>query len=362
MNESLKDVVIIVPSYKPDHKLQDVIAGLLSHNFEHIVIVNDGSGSEYDSIFQKASSHEECTLLTHEVNKGKGCALKTAYTYCLEHFKDCAGVITVDGDNQHHPDDILKCARKMKQTKDTVVLGARDFSDPKVPFRSRFGNIMTRTIFRLFCGIKITDTQTGLRGTPFSHLDFMTKVAGERYEYETNVLLEMKANKIPFEEVIIQTIYIDDNDSSHFNPIVDSFKIYKTIFAFFTSSFLSSLIDLGLFYLLISILTIFSPNASWNIFIATALARLCSSFCNYQMNRRKVFKSGDSGSLGRYYLLCFVQFFASAGLVSLVSSMFPSGSFGKTIIKGIVDITLFFLSYQIQKKWVFKDRKKTESI
>ena len=356
MNDLLKDVVIIVPSYKPDHKLLDVIQGSLHHNFKRILVINDGSPKEYDSIFEKATSHEECTLITHEVNKGKGCALKTAYTYCLEHFSDCKGVITVDGDNQHHPDDIFKCAQKMMQSEDVVILGARDFSASDVPFRSRFGNIMTRTIFRLFCGIKITDTQTGLRAIPFSHLDFMTKVSGERYEYETNVLLEMKANRIPFEEVIIQTIYIEDNDSSHFNPIVDSFKIYKTIFAFLASSFLSSLIDLGLFYVIISILSVFSPHASENIFIATALARLCSSFCNYQMNRHKVFKSGNRGSLGRYYLLCFVQFLASAGLVSLLSSCFVAGSLGKTLIKGVVDIALFFLSYQIQKKWVFKTK------
>lgn len=362
MNKPIQDVVIIVPSYKPDEKLLEVVDGLLHHNFKRILIINDGSPKEHDAIFEKAASHEECTLVTHEINKGKGCALKTAYAYCLEHFSDCKGVITVDGDNQHHPEDILKCAARMNETKNTVILGARDFSDPKVPFRSKFGNIMTRTIFRLFCGIKITDTQTGLRAIPFSHLEFMTKVAGERYEYETNVLLEMKANKVPFEEVTIRTIYIDDNDSSHFNPIVDSFKIYKTIFAFFASSFISSLIDLGLFYVILRLLTIISPHASWNIFIATAVARLCSSYCNYQMNRQKVFKSGDSGSLGRYYALCVVQFFASAGLVSLISSGLPVGSFGKTIVKGIVDITLFFLSYQIQKRWVFKNNKKTESV
>lgn len=354
MNKNIQDVVIIVPSYKPDHKLLDVIQGLQKHHFKQILVINDGSPKEYDSVFQKVTSHDECILIHHEVNQGKGCALKTAYAYCLEHFSNCAGVITVDGDNQHHPDDILKCANKLLESVNSVILGARDFSSSHVPFRSKFGNIITRLIFRLGCGIKITDTQTGLRAIPASYLKFMIEVAGERYEYETNVLLEMKANKIPFEEVTIQTIYIDDNDSSHFNPIVDSFKIYKTIFAFMTSSFLSSLIDLGLFYIFISILTAISNQTSANIFIATAVARLCSSYFNYQMNRQKVFKSGDKHSFIRYYLLCFVQFFASALLVTLVTSLFPSGSFGKTLLKGIVDVGLFFLSYQIQKRWVFK--------
>ena len=134
------------------------------------------------------------------------------------------------------------------------------------------------------------------------------------------------------------------------------YVLHKTIFAFVTSSFLSSLIDLGLFYVFISILSMFSTHASQNIFIATAIARICSSYFNYQMNRQKVFKSGDNKSFVRYYILCFVQFFASAFLVSLISSFFTAGSFGKTIFKGIVDVGLFFLSYQIQKRWVFKKR------
>ena len=354
MNENLQNVVIIVPSFKPDTKLIEVIQGLHTRNFKQILVINDGSPEEYNSIFEKAASYEECTIISHEINRGKGCALKTAYNYCLQYFPNCAGVITVDGDNQHHPDDILKCSNKLLEKENCVILGARDFSASHVPFRSKFGNIMTRFIFRLGCGIKITDTQTGLRAIPASYLKFMTEVSGDRYEYETNVLLEMKANNIPFEEVTIQTIYIDDNDSSHFNPIVDSFKIYKTIFAFITSSFLSSLIDLGLFYIFISILSAVSTHASANIFIATAVARLCSSYFNYQINRTKVFKSGDNRSFIRYYLLCFVQFFASAILVSLISSIFASGSLGKTILKGIVDVALFFLSYQIQKRWVFK--------
>ena len=151
-----------------------------------------------------------------------------------------------------------------------------------------------------------------------------------------------------------RTIYLDENDSSHFNPLRDSIRIYKTIFAFAASSFASSLIDLVLFYLCISFLARMIPEGAWNIAIATAAARVCSSLFNYNMNRQKVFRSGSKNSIIKYYILCVMQFAASAGLVSLVSCLFPAGSLGKTLIKAVMDVLLFLLSYQIQREWVFR--------
>ena len=224
----------------------------------------------------------------------------------------------------------------MKEKPDHVILGARDFSAKEVPFRSRFGNVLTKGVFRFVCGIKITDTQTGLRAIPARFLPVMMEIEGSRYE------------------VTIRTIYLDENDSSHFNPLRDSIRIYKTIFAFAASSFASSLIDLVLFYLCISFLARMIPEGAWNIAIATAAARVCSSLFNYNMNRQKVFRSGSKNSIIKYYILCVMQFAASAGLVSLVSCLFPAGSLGKTLIKAVMDVLLFLLSYQIQREWVFR--------
>lgn len=114
------------------------------------------------------------------------------------------------------------------------------------------------------------------------------------------------------------------------------------------------MLDLALFYLSISLLTYFMPQGKWNIFMATAVARVCSSLCNYLLNSKKVFHSRNKTSLVRYYLLCALQFTASAGLVSIASLLIHAGSIGKTIIKAIVDTTLFLISYQIQREWVFK--------
>lgn len=356
MNDFIKNMAVILPSYKPDEKLLSVLEGLTQKGFSDIIIVNDGSGSGFEELFQKAAARPNVTLLTHPENRGKGRALKTAFSYCMENRPSCTGVITVDGDNQHHPDDIMACCQKLSETPEQIILGARSFSSEEVPLRSRLGNIITKNVFRFACGIKITDTQTGLRAVSRQYLPLLLEISGERYEYETNMLLEMKTHNIPFAEVTIRTIYLDDNDSSHFNPLKDSIKIYRTIFAFLASSLVSSLLDLALFYLFISLLTYLFPEGLWNIVIATGGARIISSLCNYLLNCKKVFRSKNKSSLARYYLLCALQFAASAGLVSLASSLLRAGNLGKTLIKAVIDVLLFLISYQIQREWVFKKK------
>ena len=346
---------VIIPSYRPDGKLIEVVRKLREKGFGDIILVDDGSGDEFRQIFGEVSLFFFFTVLTHQENRGKGSALKTAFGYCIRERSECNGVITVDGDDQHHIEDIMACCARLQEKPDHVILGARDFGAKEVPFRSRFGNILTRGIFRIACGIQITDTQTGLRAIPACYLRDMMEIEGNRYEYETNMLLEMKARGIPFEEVEIRTIYLNENNSSHFNPLKDSFRIYYTIFTFAGSAAASSSIDLFLFYLATGLLTRMKPEGAWNIAAAAIAARAGSSLFNYHINRRKVFGRGNRSSAVRYYMLCVLQLAVSVGIVSGISFLFPTGNFGKTLIKALADIILFLISYQIQREWVFQE-------
>ncbi len=358
MNGDFKKVTIVLPSLNPDEKLNKVVDGLLSAGFEDIVLVNDGSDEAHLEPFRQAAAHKEVTLLTHEVNKGKGRALKTAFSYVVDNRKQTAGVITVDGDNQHTVKDIRACAEKMLECKDKVILGCRDFIQDNVPWKSRVGNVSTSLVFRLFCGIKISDTQTGLRAIPYQYLPLMCEVEGERFEYETQMLFAIKKNHIGMEEVKIETVYLEDNASTHFDPIKDSLKIYKIIFKFMISSGTSFLIDYGIYSLLVFLI---GGNFSrgLRLFIATFAARAVSSICNYAMNKKAVFKSkaSVSRSLIRYYILCVFQTAASYGLVYLLSSLCRAGSFLEIVLKLAVDIVLFIISFQIQHRWVFKEER-----
>lgn len=351
------DVSVIVPSLNPDENLICVVDGLISAGFTDIILVNDGSLPDRLHFFDEAASHPECTVLSHEVNRGKGAALKTAFAYVLSERPDSIGVVTADGDNQHTPEDILSCAREMEAKKDHVILGARDFSLSHVPAKSRMGNRITSFVFKVACGLDISDTQTGLRAIPRSCLECFLAIEGDRFEYETNMLLAMKKNGIPFTEVKIKTVYIEKNASSHFNPIVDSIKIYKTLFKYIASSFSSFLIDILAFFILSLIFT--SAGEEGRVVLCTVIARAISSLFNFFANKIAVFKnkSGILVTFLKYYALCIPQMLVSAYAVKGVSLLFSASAPALvTLIKIVIDTVLFFLSYQIQKRWVFKSK------
>ena len=227
-----------------------------------------------------------------------------------------------------------------------------------VPPRSRFGNNCTRFVFRALCGIRITDTQTGLRALPVSYLPALAKLSGERFEYETNMLLEMKRLGLPFDEVRIQTIYNDKNSGSHFHPLRDSIKIYAVIFRFMLSSGICSLIDIGLFTLINLLTAPLFSSTELRILTATAGARVVSSLVNFLVNRSGVFRSGKNirRAAVRYYTLAACQLIASYLCVNGIALLFGGGaSVWQTVIKIIVDTALFFVSFGIQRDWVYAD-------
>lgn len=349
------NVVVIIPSLNPDEKLKQVVDGLVSRGFEDIVIVNDGSDDEHTEPFRILENYSQCTILTHKVNMGKGRALKDAFLFVSENRKGIDGVITVDGDNQHGTEDIINCGKRLAEVKDKVILGVRDFSGDDVPFKSKFGNGMTSFVFKFACGLNISDTQTGLRAIPYRYLDEFSGIKGERFEYETNMLLELKSQSIPFEEVKIETIYINENETTHFHPIRDSLKIYKIIFAFIFSSITASVIDIAMFTVVSFIIGNKLEDYS-KILIATISARAVSSLFNFTMNRKAVFKSEESlkKSMIKYYVLCVMQMMASYGLVFLTSRLFGLGDGLTSVAKAVIDTILFFISFRIQRLWVFK--------
>jgi glycosyltransferase involved in cell wall biosynthesis len=364
----LNRITVVLPSLDPDAKLLTVIDGLLEYGFTDIVLVNDGSNPENMHYFEEAAGHPEVHLLHHEINRGKGAALKTAFRWVLENRTDSLGVVTVDGDNQHHPEDTRACSLHMAET-DRIVLGVRDFDQPDVPFKSRNGNKITSLVFKIFVGMAISDTQTGLRAIPGKYLPLLCDISGERFEYETNMLLEMKRRNIPFDEVKIRTVYIEENKSSHFHAVRDSWRIYKLIlrhfFLYGISSLLSAIVDAGLFALLTMVLS-GVLTGSLLTFVPTAVARIISSIMNFFMNKKMVFGSRMSTgkTMTRYFMLAvpqaIVQMLLTDGLIFLLR-ITPEQTFLRFLIYGFVMCFLFIFSFLIQQRWVFADKNESNS-
>jgi Glycosyltransferases involved in cell wall biogenesis len=336
-------MTILIPAYEPSKRLINLIYDLIDICDYHIVIVDDGSGEEFKYIFDTALSLG-CTVLKHEKNKGKGAALKTGFKYIKE-TKEDEGVVTADCDGQHLPKDIVKIAESIKEQNNIIVLGTRRFIG-KVPFRSRFGNSLTRTIFSFASGAKVYDTQTGLRGFSPQMLDWLCEVSGDRFEYEMNMLLEATPAVYSFQEVDIETVYLEQNKSSHFHPLKDSLRVYLPILKFSMYSLLSGVLD----FLLVGIIQLFTSN----LFLAVVGARICSAVFNYTVNRLYVFsKFKDASiktSLPRYFILAAFVMFANYGVIDIYYSIIGLSLF---LAKIFTEITIFFFSFWSQRKFVF---------
>lgn len=347
---------VIIPAYQPDEKLPGVVKGLVDAGIDDIIIVNDGSAAACGDIFAEVAAYPQVTLLEHEVNRGKGAALRTAFSYFAKNRPETDGAVTADADGQHIPADIIAVGEKMCDT-GGVVLGVRDFGLPDVPPRSRFGNRATCFAMRAFIGLKCTDTQTGLRAIPRRYMGVMLSVAGDRYEYETNMLIAFKDEKIPMSEHTINTVYIEDNRSSHFRPVRDSVRIYSLILKRFFKYVASSV---GCFVVEQVIQTsVFAAVKDSFSGWATELlsfgpARVVSSLLNYFINRKYVFGRGGSSAVLRYYALAAAQAAVTYGIdLGARELLGIDGSVAYTVMTVIVKVLIAFVSYRIQKEWVF---------
>lgn len=341
--------VALIPSYEPDFVLLDVVKELLDNNFT-VVVVNDGSDVKYNEVFDKLP--KEVNYLCYEKNQGKGHALKHGLTYIRDNFKDCT-VVTLDSDGQHKVSDAIKiCEECESKEQYSLILGSRKF-DKTAPFKSRFGNFMARTSFLISTHHKIYDTQTGLRAFSSNLLDMMIEVKGERYEYEMNVLLETIREKIPIIEVKIETIYINNNAGTHYNPLKDTLKIFKEVIKFSASS----LIGFGVDYASYSLLTLIpSPWEYWLV-ACNVIARIISASVNFTINYKIVFKSKENvwKAIFEYALLAlFILGCNTLFLWLLVNN----AGMNKYLAKVIVEGTMFIVSWIIQRLFVFRRRQK----
>lgn len=357
----MKKTLIVIPALNPTELLIRYVCDLNQAGVKDILVVDDGSSDRFQPIFRELEASTECKIFKHAKNLGKGRALKNAFNYYLNSYDldNFDGVITADSDGQHQVNDVLKMIDKLSQCPNSLILGCRDFDSDNVPPKSKFGNKLTKFVFKLLYGASITDTQTGLRGFPNSIIPLMVDIDGERFEYETKMLIEVIDHKVPIDEVTIETIYFDNNAETHFNPIKDSIRIYKVIFAsffkFILSSMSSFLIDIGLFQLMISLLLSMGlEKGVLLIWASTIIARIFSSYYNFTVNKNIVFNGEKriKNTIYKYYSLAIVQLALSATLVFVFWKM---TNMSETFIKIIVDTVLFLISYQIQRKWVFRN-------
>ncbi len=358
----MRDMAIVIPTLEPNDKLFSYIGQLEICGFSNIIVVNDGSNHTFNEIFQRIGERKSCTVLVHEQNFGKGAALKTGYAYIQENLPNCSGIITADSDGQHAIKDICHIAEALLHHPKTLLLGSRDFSLDNIPIKSKVGNRLSSALFFLLFAKWLPDTQTGLRGFDVSLLSKMRSISGERFEYEMQVLAICATERIPIKRIPISTIYDNNNEGTHFQPIHDSFRVAKALFGvigrYSASSGCSAIFDLGVaWFLLDFLIPIIPANPLLRIGTATIIARLGSMWVNYTINKKFVFRetSNHHKSSIKYILLCGMNVVASS---LFVYTGFLGFGLGEKAAKLLGDTILFCINYQAQRIWVFGNEGK----
>ena len=222
----MKDEIVLIPAYKPDEKMVELVHSLVREDFT-VIVVNDGSPSYHDCYFQAVAS--VAGVVTLPENRGKGAALKAGMEVIRDHHPECEIFITADADGQHSVKDILRVRDELR-TGSRFVLTVRNLSGD-IPKRSKLGNRISRIVYTTLTGHYLNDNQSGLRGFSAEHIGWMLRVGGDKYDYEMNILYHADKQAIPITTMGIDTIYLDGNRSSHFKTIPDTLRIYRKLFS-----------------------------------------------------------------------------------------------------------------------------------
>ena len=331
--------IVLIPAYKPDNTLTDLVLELSKNGME-IVVVNDGSGEEYAGVFE--SVKQTAAVVTCGRNGGKGKALKRGLKYIDSHFEKPYIIVTADADGQHRVEDIIRVARSAEENPGALTIGARTISRD-MPTRNWFGNVYTKIAFLCATGKRVGDTQTGLRGFSDKALPFMLNVRGKRYEYEMNVLMWWAHSNSKIVETPILTLYEDGNKNSHFKAVLDSIRIYWEIIKFSAPPFLCFVLDVALFALLYYICLPF-----W---AANVLARLPAALIHFFTMKTLISK------YKAFTRLSALRYAAAAIVILALNTLLLWGllALGMNAVwaKVVVDVAMFFVTFVLQRKHLY---------
>ena len=344
----MRQSVALIPAYNPGHELAAVVHKLSTSGiFRQIIVVNDGSDPNCSLHFRDVEASKGVTVLEHAVNLGKGAALKTGFNHILCQYPEVTGIVTADADGQHRPQDIIAVARQLQHSPQQLVLGVRNFSG-KVPLRSQIGNKLTQLVFRALTGYRLPDTQTGLRGIPVGFVADLLPLNTSGYDFELDMLILARTKHIDIAQVPIATVYQHGNQTSHFNPVLDSLKIYFVFLRFVVASLVTTAVSLGAFALAFGL--------TGSLLVSETTLRLVGIGIQFHLNRGMVFHSQCNwpATLLKFMILVFllgvVSYYLTLGIVDLLH-------LGILPARILTALLLYLPSFSIQRDFIFQSRE-----
>lgn len=349
----MPSLVVLIPAYEPGEPLVKLVQELAAADVRAVVVVNDGSGPDFDHYFDAVRAvGEKVIVLNHAVNLGKGAALKTGLNHCLYTYRDQAAVITVDADGQHLKDDILRVGDTLVANPNALVIGARQW-EGAIPMCCKFGNTLTRYVMFAVIGCRLTDTQTGLRGIPPVLAARLLKLKSSGYEFELDMLITARHLGIPIHEEPIKTVYFDDNKSSHFNPLLDSVKIYFVLLRFVMASVATAMIDFAVFSIVY--------GQTSHIVTSQIAARAVAMVFSYSVIKQSISNSDRKNSdvFPKYLLVVLLSGCLSYGLIRFVMNAY---SVGAMAAKLVAESIIFIAQFAVLREFILARKNADGSI
>lgn len=208
----------IIPAYREERHISDVVRRT-RQQLDHVVVIDDGSSDNTARCARDAGAE----VIVHSQNRGKGEAIKTGLRHWLD--RQFIHVIILDSDGQHLPEEIDRFIAAAAQAGDhSFFLGNRMNNLTGMPFVRRVVNrYMSNRISRI-CRQEIPDTQCGFRMLDRQLIPELLD-GGNRFDYETEMLIIASRKGYRIESVPITTVYSDEVSKIH--PARDTIRFFK---------------------------------------------------------------------------------------------------------------------------------------
>jgi hypothetical protein len=187
----------------------------------HVFAVNDGSTDQTAHVLEQwARGDPARRVLTHEGNRGKAAALHTGFrSAAAEGFTHA---VTIDTDGQLEPEDIPTLLAAAQRRPDCLVIGRRDASAADYPLGSRVGRRLSNLMIFLESGLKVADSQCGLRVYPLALVRAVACRAGH-FGFETEIITQAGwAGYGVISRTVACTYAPRPERISHFKPWLDT--------------------------------------------------------------------------------------------------------------------------------------------
>ena len=319
-------IVILIPLYAPSKDLGTLMNDLMESRFSNIVLVKN------ENIPFKMDEPKEIKTVIHNE---KSTALEKGFEVILKDHPHAEGIIVVDADILYSVHDIESVVEALTTNPDDIIFAVRKTENEAK--KAKLGDRLINALFDLLEKRDQKNWPSALRALSTKNMKTLLDQTGS---LESAEKLGITTRKVP--------IYTEEQ--SFYERLMELIRMYRVFIKFTASSLFSTVVDLGLFAIFIYLLRGTFPTSY--IMISTIIARIVSIFVNYTLNNKLVFKRKNEkkGSFIRYITLAIIEMFGSGMLVTfIVNTLIPFETFTKILVDG----SLFFVGFLIQRKFVF---------